>query len=108
MSQYNLFQFLKNNFPLYKIIQKSFIPLAGDEDQLMLFVDVDVDVDHWQQCRVEWSVTAATSRPYAQVIEAFSLCMFLFCPFCQTLPSGPPCSKQQGHWLQARHKIQCL
>ena len=54
------------------------------------------------------NLTAATSGPYAQVTEAFSLCMFLFRTFCQTLPSGPPCSKQQGHWLQARHKIQCL
>ena len=42
---------MKNYFPLYKIIQKSFIPMAGDEDQLMLFVDVD----HWQQWIVEWS-----------------------------------------------------
>ena len=25
-----------------------------------------------------------------------------------TLPSGPPCSEQQGHRLQARHKIRCL
>ena len=24
------------------------------------------------------------------------------------LPSGPPCSEQQGHRLQARHKIRCL
>ena len=28
----------------------------------------------------------------------------LFCTFYQTLPSGPPCSEQQGHWLQARHE----
>ena len=49
-----------------------------------------------------------SSTPNSQVIEAFSLCMFLFCTFYQTLPSGPPCSKQQGHRLQARHKIRCL
>ena len=49
-----------------------------------------------------------SSTPNSQVIEAFSLCMFLFCTFYQTLPSGPPCSEQQGHQLQARHKIQCL
>ena len=24
------------------------------------------------------------------------------------LPSGPPCSEQQGHRLQAHHKIRCL
>ena len=53
-------------------------------------------------------LTAATSGPYAQVTEAFSLCMFLFRTFYQTLPSGPPCSEQQGHRLQAHHKIQCL
>ena len=51
MSQYKLSQFLKNYFPLCKIIQKSFIPMAGDEDQLVLFVDVDL----WQQWIVEWS-----------------------------------------------------
>ena len=49
-----------------------------------------------------------SSTPNSQVIEAFSLCMFLFCTFYQTLPSGPPCSEQQGHRLQARHKIRCL
>ena len=38
----------------------------------------------------------ASPTPNSQVIEAFSLCMFLFCTFYQTLPSGPPCSKQQG------------
>ena len=31
-----------------------------------------------------------SSTPNSQVIEAFSLCMFLFCTFYQTLPSGPP------------------
>ena len=36
MLQYKLSQFLKNYFPLCKIIQKSFIPMAVDEDQLML------------------------------------------------------------------------
>ena len=56
------------------------------------------------------TVVAVTdsSTPSSQVIEAFSLCMFLFCTFYQPLPSGPPCSEQQGHRLQARHKIRCL
>ena len=49
-----------------------------------------------------------SSTPNSRIIEAFSLCMFLFCTFYQTLPSGPPCSEQQGHQLQARHKIRCL
>ena len=37
-----------------------------------------------------------SSTPNSQVIEAFLLCMFLFCTFYPTLPSGPPCSEQQG------------
>ena len=28
----------------------------------------------------------------------------MFCTFYPTLPSGPPCSEQQGHRLQARHE----
>ena len=58
-------------------------------------------------CRLLGTVTDS-STPNSQVIEAFSLCMFLFCTFYQTLPSGPPCFGQQGHRLQARHKIRCL
>ena len=57
-------------------------------------------------CEVEEVTDSST--PNSQVIEAFSLCMFLCCTFYQTLPSGPPCSKEQGHRLQARHKIRCL
>ena len=59
----------------------------------------------------DWSLVVLltdSSTPNSQVVEAFSLCMFLFCTFYQTLPSGSPCSKQQGHRLQAHHKIRCL
>ena len=45
LSKYKLIQFLKNYFPLEKINEKSFIPMAG-QLMLLMFVDVDVDVDH--------------------------------------------------------------
>ena len=37
-----------------------------------------------------------SSTPNSQVIEAFSLCMFLFCTFYQTLPSGPLALNNRG------------
>ena len=37
-----------------------------------------------------------SSTPNSQVIEAFSLCMFLFCTFYQTLPSGPLALNSRG------------
>ena len=41
-------------------------------------------------------VLTDSSTPNSQVIEAFSLCMFLFCTFYQTLPSGPLALNNRG------------